>query len=174
MTNSSPSVGNYLGMSPLLAEKDEIEQGQKITNTACGLDALERFILLSLPKAHAKFGGEHDMLVHTVGKAHGVKYLLGQAEKPFHPSHAENHKGKDLVAQEDCGCRMENWINMPFSKPKKTGDGTYAIRTAFPPDIPITPTGVAGIGPYVSSLLTTGSVFGPRPVLAVLDRHTIA
>ncbi|KAI4114909.1 MAG: hypothetical protein LQ345_004401 [Seirophora villosa] len=157
-----------------LAEEDEIDQGRKMVNAACGLDTLEHFILSSLPDAHAISGGKLDMLANSVGKARTLKYLQG-LDKPFHPSHAGNHEGKTLWRKTTVlwvGYYMENWINLPYSRPKQTGDGTYTIRTAFPPDTPISLTAVADIGRYVSSLLATGAA--AHPVLAVSDRRTMA
>ncbi|KAL8926560.1 MAG: hypothetical protein Q9208_002887 [Pyrenodesmia sp. 3 TL-2023] len=157
-----------------LAEEDEIDQGRKIVNAACGLDTLDHFILSSLPDARVVSGGKHDTLAHTVGKARTLEYLRS-LDKPYHPSHAGNREGKTLWRKTTVlwvGYYMENWMNMPWSKAKKTGDDTYAIRTPFPPNTPISLTAVADIGRYVSSLLTTGVAV--RPVLAVSDRRTMA
>ncbi|KAL9008302.1 MAG: hypothetical protein Q9173_006560 [Seirophora scorigena] len=67
---------------------------------------------------------------------------------------------------------MENWINLPYLKPKQTGDGTYTIRTAFPPDNLVSLTAVADIGRCVSTLLATGAA--AHPVVVVSDRRNMA
>ncbi|KAL8726757.1 MAG: hypothetical protein Q9166_006496 [cf. Caloplaca sp. 2 TL-2023] len=152
----------------MIAKDDELAQGRAAVDAALTcLDTLEHFVFSSIPDEMAVSNGKYD-LPHYAAKNATIKYIQDLQ--------TQSHGGKTLWSVTSVvwvGYYMENWINHPYSRPKKSTDGIYTVRTPMPADTAVTITAISDIGRYVAAVLSSPTTF-EHPILARSEKRTMA